>query len=442
MIIFITKLKFEEITILKPLDVYVLLYFQHSSRNSQIIQILYIKKTYILCNNIQLKRKDTKYLYTQKNNIIIKGLSKNVGGKNLMIETNELNYYLEEYLEEKQEVKNLTQETIKKQTFNISKFIEYLENKGIDELNSKNVKKQLRHYRRHCLKTNGNKRTTVKTYMMNILEFINSEDVQEEIHHETIKMKDIIEVKSEDPETAKKRIEKISLTRPQSNFFLDTIEESGNKRDYAICRTFIDTGMRLKELVLLNKDDIQVPLDERGFYELPDDTNEFIDVYLRAETTKGESKDRTTFITYDTLTSLNDMMMDRITKLRKNTNNVYRPVIQRNKANEEKNREELFTNNKGVRIGKRGVQDIVKKYARLTDKRIEENNIDCPVNYGKNVSVHILRHTALSHYAEILTVAEVQSIAGHSNSQTTDKYIHIDREQMKLKLKNNKTLFN
>ena len=55
-----------------------------------------------------------------------------------MIETNELNYYLEEYLEEKQEVKNLTQETIKKQTFNISKFIEYLENKGIDELNSKN----------------------------------------------------------------------------------------------------------------------------------------------------------------------------------------------------------------------------------------------------------------------------------------------------------------
>ena len=427
---------------MKPLDVYVLLHFQHSSRNSQIIQILYIKKTYILCNNIQLKRKDTKYLYTQKNNIIIKGLSKNVGGKNLMIETNELNYYLEEYLEEKQEVKNLTQETIKKQTFNISKFIEYLENKGIDELNSKNVKKQLRHYRRHCLKTNGNKRTTVKTYMMNILEFINSEDVQEEIHHETIKMKDIIEVKSEDPETAKKRIEKISLTRPQSNFFLDTIEESGNKRDYAICRTFIDTGMRLKELVLLNKDDIQVPLDERGFYELPDDTNEFIDVYLRAETTKGESKDRTTFITYDTLTSLNDMMMDRITKLRKSTNNIYRAVIQRNKANEEKNREELFTNNKGVRIGKRGVQDIVKKYARLTDKRIEENNIDCPVDYGKNVSVHILRHTALSHYAEILTVAEVQSIAGHSNSQTTDKYIHIDREQMKLKLKNNKTLFN
>ena len=358
-----------------------------------------------------------------------------------MIEVNELNDYLDEYLEEKQEVKDLTEETIKKQTFNISKFIEYLENEGIDELNSKNVKKQLRHYRRYCLKKRGNKRTTVKTYMMNILEFINSEDVQEEIQHETIKMKDIIEVKAEDPETAKKRIEKISLTRQQSDFFLDTIHESGNKRDYAICRTFIDSGIRLKELVLLNKTDIQAPLTENGFYELPNDTNDLIDVYLRAETTKGELKDRTTFITYDTLLSLNDMMQERITKLRKNTNNVYRPVLQRNKAKEEKTREELFINNKGKRIGKRAVQDIVKKYANMTDDRIKSNNIDCPVNYKKNVSVHILRHTALSHYAEILTVAEVQTIAGHSNSQTTDKYIHVDREQMKQKLKMNNMKF-
>ncbi|MGX8693905.1 MAG: tyrosine-type recombinase/integrase [Methanobrevibacter sp.] len=358
-----------------------------------------------------------------------------------MIEVDELTDYLDEYLEEKQEVKNLTQETIKKQTFNISKFIEYLENEGIDELNSDNVKKQLRHYRRHCLKQRGNKRTTVKTYMMNILEFINSEDVQEEIQHDTIKMKDIIEVKAEDPETAKKRIEKISLTRAQSAFFLDTVQKSGNKRDYAICRTFIDSGIRLKELVLLNKSDIQVEMDEKGFYILPGDSDEFIEVYLRAETTKGELKDRTTFITYDTLVSLNDMIYDRITKLRKNTNDVYRPVIQRNKALKEATREELFTNIKGNRIGKRGVQDIVKKYARLSDERIENENIDCPVNYGKNVSVHILRHTALSHYAEILTVAEVQTIAGHSNSQTTDKYIHVDREQMKQKLKANNMKF-
>lgn len=364
------------------------------------------------------------------------------GEKNTMIETEELTNYLEEYLEEKKEVKDLTQETIRKQTFNIKKFIEYLENEGVDELNSKNVKKQLKHYRRHCLKDNGNKRTTVKTYMMNILEFINSEEVQEEIQHELVKMKDIIEVKVEDPETAKKRIEKISLTRPQSNFLLETIQLKGNKRDYAICRTFLDSGIRLKELVYLNKNDIQAPIDEKGFYILPDDFSEIIEIHLRAETTKGQLKDRATFISFDTLVSLNDMIMDRITKLRKSTNDVYRPVIQRNKANQEVTREELFTNIKNKRIGTRAVQDIIKKYARLTDKRIAEDNVDCPVNYGKNVSVHILRHTALSHYAEILTVAEVQTIAGHSNSQTTDKYIHVDREQMKQKLKINNMRYN
>jgi len=359
----------------------------------------------------------------------------------LMIEVDELNDYLDEYLEEKQEVKNLTSETIKKQTFNISKFIEYLEQEGIDELTDKNIKKQLRHYRRYCLKQRGNKRTTVKTYMMNILEFINSEDVQEEIQHDTIKMKDIIEVKAEDPETAKKRIEKISLTWPQSDFFLDTIEQSGNKRDYAICRTFIDSGMRLKELVLLDKTDIQVPLDENGFYILPEDHNEVIEIHLRGETTKGELKDRTTFITYDTLESINEMMDSRIKKMKKKTNGLYKPIIQRNKAKAEQTRQELFTNIKGTRIGKRGVQDLIKKHARRCDERIAAEGIDCPINYSKSVSVHILRHTALSHFAEILTVAEVQSIAGHSNSQTTDKYIHIDREQMKQKLKINNNRF-
>lgn len=354
-----------------------------------------------------------------------------------MIATKELSEYLDEYLEEKQEIKNLTPETIKKQTFNINQFIKYLENEGIEKLDGKNVKKQLKHYRRHCLRNRGNKRTTVKTYMMNIIEFINSEEVQEEIQHDPIKMKDIIEVKVEDPETAKKRIEKISLNKQQSNFLLKTIELSGNSRDYAICSTFLDSGIRLKELVGLNKTDVQIPLDENGFYILPNDRNSYIELHLRAETTKGQSKDRTTFITYDTLVSLNDMIHERITKLRKNTHNIYRPVIQRKKAEIEKTREELFINQKGKRIGKRAVQEVIKKYAKLSDERITNENIDCHINYEKSVSVHILRHTALSHYAEILTVAEVQSIAGHSNSQTTDKYIHVDHEHIKQKLKLN-----
>ena len=178
------------------------------------------------------------------------------------------------------EIKNLTNETMNKQHFNITKFIEYLDDNDVVELTDKNVKKQLRQYRRYCLKKRGNKRTTVKTYMMNILEFINSEEVQEDLQHETIKMKDIIEVKVEDPETAKKRIEKISLTRKQSKYFLDTISLKGNKRDYAICSVFLDSGVRLKELVNMDKSDIQVPLNEDGFFVLPDDVGPAIKTIL------------------------------------------------------------------------------------------------------------------------------------------------------------------
>lgn len=64
------KLKFNEITIFQPPDVYVLLHFQHFPQKLQIDQILYIKRTYILCNNIRKKRKDTKSLYIKKFNSI------------------------------------------------------------------------------------------------------------------------------------------------------------------------------------------------------------------------------------------------------------------------------------------------------------------------------------------------------------------------------------
>lgn len=351
-----------------------------------------------------------------------------------MIRTMDLYDYVEEYIEEKKEIKNITEETIKKKKFSIITFINWLENTDIDELDKYNVKRSLRRYRSYCLKDRGNKRTTVKTYLLNIIDFINYEEIQRQTKHKKIHIKEIIEVKSENPETARKRIEKISLTREQSDFFLETVKYCGNVRDYAICKTFIDTGMRLKELVLLNKTDIQAPMNDKGFYILPDNEYSVIDVHLRAEITKGEYKDRITFITYDTLASINSMIMDRIMQVRKENGKKCIRVLQ-DRMDYEKNRKELFTTTYGTRFHKRGVQDIIKKYAQKCDDRIRLEKLNYNLNYKNNVSVHILRHTALSHYAEILTVAEVQSIAGHSNSQTTDRYIHIDNAQIKEKIR-------
>ena len=108
--------------------------------------------------------------------------------------------------------------------------------------------------------------------------------------------------------------------------------------------------------------------------------------------------------------------------------------IRPDRMEEEKSRKELFTTMMGTRFSKRGIQDVIKACALLCDKRIAKENIECSINYHKHVSVHILRHTSLSRYAEILTVAEIQTIAGHANSAITDRYIHVDHSKIKEKI--------
>ena len=50
-----------------------------------------------------------------------------------MIKTQNLPEYLQDYIEEKTEIKNLTTETTKKQTFNINQFIKYLQQNQIQK---------------------------------------------------------------------------------------------------------------------------------------------------------------------------------------------------------------------------------------------------------------------------------------------------------------------
>lgn len=352
-----------------------------------------------------------------------------------MIQVAELSDYLDEFIEEKKEIRNISDETTEKKILAIKAFLKWLDKEDITELDERSVKRCLKKYRSYCLKEKGNKRTTVKTYLLHIIDFLNYEEIRLETKSEKIYIKDIIDVKSEDPETARKRIEKISLTKEQSNFFLNTILREGNLRDYAMVKTFIDSGMRLRELRLLNKTDIKCPINDRGFYILPDNPREIIDIHLRAEITKGGYKDRTTFITYDTLVCINQMIMRRIIDYQKKKRQRDIIKLDDEKANLEVNRKELFTTTMGTRFTRRGVQSVIKKYAKKCDERIEAEGFDCPINYYRDVSPHILRHTSLSYYAEILTVAEVQTIAGHAKSSTTDRYIHIDHAEMKEKIK-------
>lgn len=345
-----------------------------------------------------------------------------------MIKTKNLNTYLNNYMADKTNTKQLQPLTIQKQSYHIQKFITYLKENNIEQLDENNTLRTLKNYRNYCLDTKNNRDTTVKTYLMSILGFLNDIEVNKALGNPTLKLKTIIDIKPDNLESEKVRIQKIALTSKQAQYFIETIGEN-NPRDLAITSVFLETGIRLTELTKLNKKDIKAEINEKGFYIIPED-KKVIDICLNKQITKGQ-KDRTVFITTDTLELLNKMINARIHKLRKNTKGIYRPVLQRNKAKAEKTRKELFTNQTGTRIATRTVQDMIKKYAKQTDQRIKKEGIKCPIKYS-DISVHILRHTALSLLANDkdnpMPIPIVQEIAGHSTSTTTDKYIHPNHE--------------
>ena len=95
-----------------------------------------------------------------------------------MIKTIELEDYLDEYIIDKKENKNLTEETVEKKIYNILKFIEWLKNEKVEEIDKKNIKRILKKYRSYCLNKGNNKRTTTKTYLLSVIDFLNYEEIQ------------------------------------------------------------------------------------------------------------------------------------------------------------------------------------------------------------------------------------------------------------------------
>ena len=198
-------------------------------------------------------------------------------------------------------------------------------------------------------------------------------------------------------------------------------------RDKAIIKTLLHTGLRVSELVALNKNDIQVALDQKGCFILPENYHKAIPVYVKKSTTKGKRHARITYMDYDTLRLLNKMIRERITK-RKIKNNKVRYITQRKKANIEKTRTELFTNKEGNRISIRSVQLLMKKYAEIADEVLIESNDPRIVNgkyFTEKFHPHGLRHTFLSHAVNDVNLPLIfaKDIAGHQNISTTERYI-------------------
>ena len=157
-----------------------------------------------------------------------------------------------------------------------------------------------------------------------------------------------------------------------------------NKRDFAIITLFLNCGMRLTEQVGINLSDLG---------------SDYLTI-----TGKG-NKQRNVY--------LNDACKEAIKDYLENE--------RRNDNLTEDARRALFVSNKGNRITRRRVQQVIDEHLKK-----------CGLG-DKNYSVHKLRHTAatLMYRYGNTDLRVLQEILGHENLGTTQIYTHVDSEQVK-----------
>jgi site-specific recombinase XerD len=159
-------------------------------------------------------------------------------------------------------------------------------------------------------------------------------------------------------------------------------EASESPRDYAIIMTFLQTGVRLSELAGLTLEDVD--LENR---------------LLTVRQGKGR-RDRQIPLVDEEVKALRNYLRYRATEL----------VL---------DDETLFLAKNGTSLNVSSVKAIVAKYVKKAGIR-------------KKVSVHTLRHTFGAHKADKhKSLATLQALMGHKKKETTLKYIHLARTNLR-----------
>ena len=162
-------------------------------------------------------------------------------------------------------------------------------------------------------------------------------------------------------------------------------EASDNIRDYAIIQTFLQTGIRLSELANIRVDDLD--LEHRN---------------LTIRQGKGK-KDRQIPLVEDAIKALRNYLRYRNTEL----------IV---------DDDILFLAKNGTSLNVSTVKYTVAKYVKKAGIR-------------KKVSVHTLRHTFGAHKADKhMSLAALQELMGHKKKETTLKYIHLAKTNLRAEM--------
>ncbi|MDQ3170948.1 MAG: tyrosine recombinase XerC [Acidobacteriota bacterium] len=182
------------------------------------------------------------------------------------------------------------------------------------------------------------------------------------------------------------------------------------RRDRAILELFYASGLRLSELVALDLEDVNLSgrvarVEGKGGKEriVPFNTS-------AATAIKAWLKDRAALVTESG---------EGLQAPRKRPNAKAPPQGARRRVTVDP----LFLNYQGTRLSTRGVDRIVRKYAREAATRL-------------GVSPHALRHSFATHLLQAgADLRAIQELLGHSRLSTTQRYTHLDATSLLVQYK-------
>ncbi len=304
--------------------------------------------------------------------------------------TTALSALITDYLEFCEIDKNLSQSTIKMYDFYLRDFLEFLkshlnsESPTSDDINLDNIQKyRINLNRRISYKSNeAYKKNTQKTFMVSLRAFLRYLIVKKNL--QTVAPEQIDLGKSE--ARVPKFLNNEQLERIMS---VQNLDKRSGVRDRAILEVLFSTGLRVSELVKLDRDSIN--------YE----TREFSVVG------KGR-KLRTVYLSDEALNWLERYLSTRSDK--------FLPLFLRYSG---KKMTIDDADGESLRLTVRSVQRLVKKYVGRS-------------GVGVDATPHSLRHsmatTLLMNGADLRSV---QELLGHSNVSTTQIYTHVTNRRLK-----------
>jgi len=310
-------------------------------------------------------------------------------GKN----TNKLTTKLKYYCNELEDVKELSQTTVKNYYESSKLFIQWLEDNNIKKLDDpiKYLKKYSIYLKRNR-NINKNSRKTYLTQIIQFLKYLKLNLDENELKELMPKVNGNAEPKYLDIDEVKE----IMKTIPEKEY-----------RDRAIIQTLYRTGLRVSELANLKKDDLDLESKEEV-------------TALKVIAGKGD-KNRTVYLDKDTLNLINMMIYKR---QRKNNKDISEYLFQSKQRKKKRKEDRPLTT--------RSIETMIKKYAIATDERLAKEEIK-NTNFQEKLTPHVLRH---SYAIYLLNTAkrpinEVQKLLGHSNIATTGIYSKVKDEVLK-----------